>query len=236
MGILVEYLLKILIYGLPVLMAITFHEAAHGFIALKLGDDTAKQLGRVTFNPFKHIDYLGTIILPSFLLLLQSPFLVGYAKPVPVNFQRLKRPRRDMILVAAAGPITNLLLALASVFILKLSLNFIGSGMWGLQFSDSLFSLLTQSFMVSLQFNIMLAVFNMLPLLPLDGGRIIVGLLPPSLSRIFEKTERWGLLIIIGLLFIIPLLAEHLGIDFNPFASLLKPIVKVITKSLLGAV
>ena len=145
---------------LPVVFAVTFHEAAHGFVAYQFGDDTAQRAGRVTFNPFKHVDTFGTIILPAMLILLRSPFLFGYAKPVPVNFRRLDRPRRDMVWVALAGPGTNVLLAIVS------SLLFYGVGLMPASPAEWL----GENLVHSIQINAVLCVFNMLPLPPLDGG------------------------------------------------------------------
>lgn len=231
-----EYLLGILIYGPPILVAITFHEAAHGYIALKLGDDTAKRLERVTFNPLKHIDRFGTIVLPLFLLLVKAPFLFGYAKPVPVNFRRLLKPRRDMVLVAAAGPATNILLAFVSVLLLKFLMFFGEVTTNNLPAIRNLLPFLLQSLVISIQFNVILAVFNMLPLLPLDGGRVMAGLLPLHLSKHFEQLERWGMFILVGLLFIVPIVANQFNIDFNPLSSLIRPITKIITEVFLRTV
>src|SRR5690554_1290480 len=151
--------------AVPVVIAITFHEAAHGFVAWRLGDDTARRLGRVTFNPLKHIDPFGTALLPALLLLSGARFLFGYAKPVPVRFDRLRHPRRDMVLVAAAGPATNLLLALASALLVHLAARLpSGPQNWALT-----------ALSASIYLNVLLAVFNMLPLPPLDGGRVAVG-------------------------------------------------------------
>jgi Zn-dependent protease len=173
---------------LPVIFAVTFHEAAHGFIAYRLGDDTAWRLGRVTFNPLKHIDPFGTVILPA-LLLVTSGFLFGYAKPVPVDFGRLRHPRRDMVLVALAGPGTNVLLAIAS------SLLFYGVDRTPSVAADWL----AHNLVNSLQINAVLCVFNMLPLPPLDGGRVAVGLLPRPLARPLAQLEPYGMLILMGL-------------------------------------
>lgn len=194
----------------PVIIAITFHEAAHGFVAWRLGDDTAYRLGRVTFNPLKHIDRFGTIILPGLLLLIKSPFLFGYAKPVPVRFGNLRNPRRDMVLVAAAGPGINLVLAVISTFLIYATLAMPeGARSWSQQ---TLFN--------SLQLNLVLAVFNMLPLPPLDGGRVAVGLLPRSLAMPLARLEKWGLLIIIGAIFILPMLGRNAGLDLDIFGWL----------------
>ncbi len=195
------------VWVLPVLIAITFHEAAHGFVAWRLGDDTAKQLGRVTFNPLRHVDMFGTIVVPALLLLARAPFLFGWAKPVPVDFMRLNNPRRDMVLVAAAGPGVNLLLAWASavamhaIFLLPPPA------------AEWLFENLRNSMII----NVVLAVFNMLPLPPLDGGRVAVGLLPRALALPLARLERVGLFIIIGALFILPWLGSKLGVDLNIF-------------------
>jgi Zn-dependent protease len=196
---------EISVWLLPILIAITFHEAAHGFVAHLLGDDTAWRLGRVSFNPFKHIDPFGTIILPALLLLARSPFLFGYAKPVPVNFRALKHPRRDMILVAAAGPAMNLLLATLAAIVFHLVF-----------YAPTVAAeFIAENLRNALVFNVVLAVFNLLPIPPLDGGRIVVGLLPTALARSFSRLEPYGLILLIGLLIILPLLGDQLGLNLN---------------------
>jgi len=196
---------EISVWLLPVLIAITFHEAAHGFVAHLLGDNTAWRLGRVSFNPFKHIDPFGTIILPALLLLARSPFLFGYAKPVPVNFRALKHPRRDMILVAAAGPAMNLLLATLAALVLHIVF----------YAPDVAAEFIAENLKNALILNVVLAVFNLLPIPPLDGGRIIVGLLPNALARPFSRLEPYGLILLIGLLIVLPLVGDQVGLNFN---------------------
>lgn len=196
------------VWVLPVLIAITFHEAAHGWTAWRLGDDTAYRLGRVTFNPFRHIDPFGTVLLPALLLFASGGrMMFGFAKPVPVNFSGLGRPRRDMVLVAAAGPGSNLLLALLSALLLHLVVGRSGDvSQW---LGHNLFN--------SVRINLLLCVFNMLPIPPLDGGRVAVGILPVGLARPLARLERAGILIILGALFVLPWIGEKLGLDLNVF-------------------
>lgn len=206
----------------PVLIAITFHEAAHGFVAWRLGDDTAKRLGRVTFNPFRHVDPVGTILLPALLLLAKAPFLFGWAKPVPVNFGRLRRPRRDMVLVAAAGPGINLVLAFSALLAGHL-LGFFPSEAAGW---------LTDNLKNAVVLNLVLAVFNMIPIPPLDGGRVAVGLLPRALGRPLARLERYGMLIIIALMFLVPLITSRLGATISPLSWIIEPAVETLYQGL----
>jgi len=196
------------IWILPVLIAVTLHEAAHGWVAWRLGDDTAFRLGRVSFNPLKHIDGFGTILLPALMLLGSGGrMMFGYAKPVPVNFGGLGNPRRDMVLVAAAGPVSNIILALLSALLLH-----------GLMFVEGdLQAWLGYNLVNSVRINILLCVFNMLPLPPLDGGRVAVGILPAPLAYRLARLERAGMFILLGIMFILPMLGNQIGIDLNVF-------------------
>jgi Zn-dependent protease len=215
-----------LLYIIPVIIAITLHEAAHGYVARHFGDDTAAKLGRVTLNPLKHIDPVGTILLPAILLLTHAGFLFGYAKPVPVKFGALKNPKRDMIWVAAAGPAMNVLLALVSALgLLALVLAGFDSHAWAVQLC-----------LVSIQINLVLALFNLLPLPPLDGGRVMTGLLPLRLAVPYAKIERFGMLVVIALLVLLPALGHQVGVNLDPFGWLIGKPVDMLFRGLITGV
>lgn len=212
------------VWLVPVVTAITLHEAAHGWMADRLGDDTARRLGRVSFNPVRHVDPFGTFVLPGILLLLNAPFLFGWAKPVPVAFHRLRHPKRDMVWVALAGPGINLALALAAGLVLQplgqLHANAFTLWLWE-NLKNAIFA------------NVVLACFNMLPIPPLDGGRVLTGLLPRELAWRFAAVERYGLLIIMGAAFIVPLLAQQFGYSINPLAAVLWPMIQTVEGAIL---
>lgn len=190
-----------ILYVIPLLLAVTVHEVAHGWVADKRGDPTARDLGRITLNPFAHIDLVGTIILPAILIVSQSQFLFGWAKPVPVRFDNLRGGRKDMALVAASGPVSNLLLAIGSALVYKAVLA--GSEM-GLTMTNAVFAFvelpLKSMAVKSVELNLVLMTLNLLPVPPLDGGRILIGLLPERLGALLEQIERFGLLIVLLLI------------------------------------
>ncbi|WP_210207550.1 site-2 protease family protein [Microvirga aerophila] len=192
---------------IPILIAITFHEAAHAYAAWKLGDDTAHRLGRVTFNPLKHVDLFGTILVPALLFLTKAPFLFGWAKPVPVAFGRLGHPRRDMAIVAIAGPLTNLTLAFISAALFRTVP----------LLPEAIAPWLVKTLYQSILLNLILAIFNMFPLPPLYGGRVALSILPKALARQYSKLERFAFVILLGIIFLLPMLGRQIGTDLNLF-------------------
>lgn len=213
------------IYALPLLFAITLHEAAHGYVARHFGDMTAYAQGRVSLNPLRHIDLIGTLVVPLLLIALSGgKFTFGWAKPVPVNFSALRKPKQHMAWVAAAGPAVNLAMAAGWALALKL----------GLEMPVNAFSAaLAQMAVAGIVINVVLMVINLLPILPLDGGRIVAGVLPRRLSRQYSKAERWGAPLLTA--FIAASLADawlaegrYLGRVFAPLGGLVEAIVRTI--------
>ncbi len=200
---------EILVFAICAIVAITFHEAAHGFVALHFGDSTAKNAGRVTLNPIKHIDVFGTIILPL-LLFVSAGFIFGYAKPVPVNYSALRNPRWDMVWVAAAGPAMNVTLAIVSAILI--------TGIGVLDGENA--ALIGNALLLSIELNLILAIFNMLPLPPLDGSKVIAAFLPESLIGPYLRFGRYGMAMLLLLVFVAPILAARAGIRFDIFGWL----------------
>lgn len=193
-------------WGIPVVLAIVLHEIAHGCAAFYFGDTTARDNGRLSLNPLRHVDPVGTVIFPLVLILSRTPFVFGWAKPVPVDFRRLKNPKKDMVWVALAGPSMNFFLAFAAFAVLSVCKNVFQAVL-----SEGLLNVLLNTIV----FNFSVMVFNLIPVLPMDGGRIITGLLPFPWAVRFAKTEKYGFGIIALLLIFLPVLGNYIGRDFD---------------------
>lgn len=217
-----QFLQQVAIWAVPIVAAVVLHEVAHGYVADRLGDPTARRAGRLTLNPVSHVDPFGTVVMPLLLLLAHSPFLFGYAKPVPVRFANLRRPKRDMVWVALAGPATNVVLAVACAALLRLLLQVqvppagAARGLL-LQLLPPLVLMCQNGVVI----NVVLAVFNLLPILPLDGGRVLAGMLPVPQAVAFSRLEPFGMVIVLMLL-----LSNTLG-------QVMGPVVDVFLRVLL---
>jgi Zn-dependent protease len=216
-------IMQIATWLVPLIIAIVFHEVAHGLVARRLGDPTAEERGRLTLNPIKHVDPFGTVILPLLLAISHAP-VFGWAKPVPVNYRRLRNPRRDMVLVALAGPGMNLLLALAGALLLTATFALSDGAEGG---ASRFVALNALNF---IYINIFLAVFNLLPVPPFDGGHVVEGLLPPPLASRFRGIGRYALLVFVLLLLVLPALSPNL----NVVGRIVSPLVDHIATGLLG--
>lgn len=210
-----QFLIQLSIWAIPTVFAIILHEVMHGVVAKALGDDTAARAGRLTLNPISHIDPFGTLFLPALLLFLHLP-VFGFAKPVPVDFRRLRNPRTGMIVVAAAGPLTNLTLAALSAIAMRLMMDNLRTP-WGPSIALPLIYMARASVFI----NVVLGVFNLFPLLPLDGGRVAAGLMPLPMARKFARLEPYGFLILLILLYT------------GWVDSVINPIIRAVTQVLL---
>ena len=215
------HLNELVVMIVPLLFAVTFHEVAHGWVAYRLGDPTAKWSGRLTLNPLKHLDPMGSFLLPLMLFFFKSPIIFGYAKPVPVNFNNLANRRRGMILVAAAGPAVNMLCAFLSGLLFRQLVAI--SPWWGKSIFSGVFMDLTSMLKYSVVINVILAIFNMIPIPPLDGGRVLAGLLPPAQAALLARVERFGIIVVLFLL-----LTHSLD-------GIIGPILKLFLRIFLGS-
>jgi Zn-dependent protease len=219
-----DTIIQILLFAVPAIIAITFHEAAHGYTANFFGDDTAKRAGRLSFNPIRHIDLFGTILLPA-MLAATTGFIFGYAKPVPVNPQQLRNPRRDMAFVAAAGPLTNITLAIVAVIVFYFVLDLANQN-----------AILWNVLIMSIQLNFVLAILNLLPLPPLDGSKVLAAFLPDSLRHTYLRLEPFGFLILLALIFLVPTITAQFGARVNILSTLVSDPAFSLTRHFVGLI
>ena len=217
---------KIATWLVPLVIAIVFHEVAHGLVARRLGDPTAEQRGRLSLNPLKHVDPFGTVLLPLFLAVTNVGAIFGWAKPVPVDYRRLRNPRRDMVLVALAGPGMNLLLAIVGALILAATISVSGGG------EEPAAEFIARNALNFVYINVFLGVFNLLPLPPFDGGHVVEGLLPPALGQQFRKIGRFSLLVFVMLLLVLPRISPKADV----IGRVVSPLVDWIAAAMLGVV
>ncbi len=219
-----DFIIKIFVTFIPAIIAIIAHELAHGWVAARLGDDTAKRAHRLSLNPLHHIDLIGTIIIPALLIMSKTGFIFGWAKPVPINYHNFKKPKRDIVLVASAGIIMNIYLALIGALLTYLS-SFIPS---------PTVQLVCVAFFINFMiFNIILAVFNILPIPPLDGSKIFFGWSDKPWAIKYVNAEQKGLIAIIAIAFVIPVFLQSFGIDFDFFGWYIKNTTRAISSILL---
>ena len=214
---------EVAVWLIPLVIAIVFHEVAHGLVARRLGDPTAQERGRLTLNPIKHIDPFGTVVLPLLLAISHAP-MFGWAKPVPVNYARLRNPRRDMVLVALAGPGMNLLLAVVGAMVLAATLA------WSSDPNSPTTGFIAANALNFIFINIFLGVFNLLPVPPFDGGHVVEGLLPAPLAIRFRQIGRYSLLVLMLLLLVLPAISP----SANVVGRIVSPLVERIATALLG--
>ncbi|MFL6728805.1 MAG: site-2 protease family protein [Sphingomicrobium sp.] len=217
---------RIAIWLVPLVIAIVFHEVAHGLVARRLGDPTAAERGRLSFNPIRHVDLFGTVILPLVLAVSNAGAIFGWAKPVPVDYRRLNNPRRDMILVALAGPGMNLLLATFGALTLAATISLSGGA------EDGVAKFVALNALNFIYINIFLGIFNLLPVPPFDGGHVVEGLLPPPLAEQFRKIGRFSLLVFVALLLVLPMLSPNADV----VGRVVAPIADGLARALLGLV
>ena len=208
---------------IPVITAVILHELAHGYVALRCGDDTALKKGRLSFNPIRHIDPVGTLALPLFLIIINSPFIYGFAKPVPVSLFRLKNPKRSMALVALAGPLINIALAFLAVLGLKIIANY---GIVETLFTNWLILNIINFFAI----NLILASFNLFPLPPLDGSKVLAGILPNNLAIKMIMYEKQGMLILLALIFLPNFISNYIDMDINILGWYVNGLKKILSE------